>query len=88
MGEKVIDGELKKFMTGTIEVAFRKLSIAVWRAEKRFENEVIEYAYDIKTMEDKRQNSTYQPDSYEPDSYENEESSYRYSEEIEDEIPF
>ena len=83
MGEKVIDGELKKFMTGTIEVAFRKLSIAVWRAEKRFENEVIEYAYDIKTMEDKRQNST-----YEPDSYENEESSYRYSEEIEDEIPF
>lgn len=53
MGEKEIDGVLKKFMTGVIEIAFRKVSIAVWKAEPRFEGEVINYLYDIKTMEDK-----------------------------------
>lgn len=58
MGEKEIDGVLKKFMTGTIEVAFNKLNIAVWKAEPRFEGEVVSYLYDIKTMKDKQQQDT------------------------------
>ncbi len=85
MGEKLIEGELKKFMTGTIEIAFRKISIAVWRAEQRYENEVIEYTYDIKTMEDKKQNNTYDPDNYENDNNDNR---HKHHDDSEDEIPF
>ena len=55
LGEKVIDGVVKKFMTGSLEVAFTKVAIAVWKAEPRFDGEVINYLYDIKTMEDKRE---------------------------------
>jgi hypothetical protein len=54
IGEKEFDGVLKKFMTGSIEIAFQKVSIAVWKAEPRFEGEVVNYLYDIKTMVDKR----------------------------------
>lgn len=66
LGEKVIDGVNKKFMTGSLEVAFKKVSIAVWKAEPRFEGEVINYLYDIKTMEDKRESSQSGP-SYQDD---------------------
>jgi hypothetical protein len=65
LGEKVIDGVLKKFMTGTLEVAFKKVSIAVWKAEPRFEGETVNYLYDIKTMQDNQNNDqqqTYQDD--------------------------
>lgn len=54
MGEKVIDGELKKFMTGKMEIAFQEVSIAVWKATPKFQGEVLNYLYDIKTMKDKR----------------------------------
>ena len=82
LGEKVIDGELKKFMTGSIELAFKKIAIAVWRAEPRYEGEVINYIYDIKTMEEKpKENSSY--------SYQEENDIQQYSAEIKtDEIPF
>jgi len=64
LGEKVIDGVLKKFMTGTLEVAFTKVSIAVWKAEPRFDGEVVNYLYDIKTMQDTQDNNNqgYQDD--------------------------
>jgi len=54
LGEKMIDGVLQKFMTGNIEVAFNKVSIAVWAAKPNFEGEVVKYLYDIKTMKDTR----------------------------------
>jgi len=61
LGEKVIDGVNRKFMTGSLEVAFKKINIAVWKAEPRFDGEVINYLYDIKTMEDTTDYGTYQP---------------------------
>jgi len=93
MGEKVIDGVNKKFMTGSLEVAFTKVSIAVWKAEPRFEGEVVNYLYDIKTMEDKRQDNqgyqNYQEDDYShsqvPVTYENVPAAIDVDE---DEIPF
>lgn len=78
LGEKFIDGQIKKFMTGSIEVAFNKVSIAVWKAEPKYENEEIKYLYDIKTMEDKR--------NQEQNTYENNDT-FKYSGEIQDE-PF
>ncbi len=55
LGEKEIDGVVKKFMTGQIEVAFQKAAIAVWRAEARYEGEEVKYLYDIKTMKNRRE---------------------------------
>lgn len=72
VGEKVIDGVLKKFMTGKIEVAFKETAIAVWRAEPKFQGEVISYLYDIKTMKDNRGQSN--GDGY--DNYELDHNSY------------
>lgn len=79
LGEKVIDGVNKKFMTGSLEVAFNKVSIAVWKAQPRFEGEVVNYLYDIKTMEDRREsehnyqddynNYSQQPPVYEANNY-------------------
>jgi len=97
LGEKVIDGVNKKFMTGSLEVAFTKVSIAVWKAEPRFDGEVVNYLYDIKTMEDKRDNNDqsyqgcYQDDysnhEQQPQSYAAPSQSYAAVEENE-EIPF
>lgn len=67
LGEKVIDGVNKKFMTGSLEVAFNKVSIAVWKAEPRFDGEVVNYLYDIKTMEDKRENDQAYQGGYQED---------------------
>lgn len=67
LGEKVIDGVNKKFMTGSLEVAFNKVAIAVWKAEPRFDGEVVNYLYDIKTMEDKRDNNQGYQGGYQED---------------------
>jgi len=67
LGEKLIDGVMKKFMTGSLEVAFTKVAIAVWKAEPRFDGEVINYLYDIKTMEDKRDNDQGYQGGYQED---------------------
>jgi len=97
LGEKVIDGVNKKFMTGSLEVAFTKVSIAVWKAEPRFDGEVINYLYDIKTMEDKRageqdyQNNDYDEYSQTPVVYEQPPVQHQQVPQIdinEDEIPF
>jgi hypothetical protein len=99
LGEKLIDGVMKKFMTGTLEVAFTKVSIAVWKAEPRFDGEVINYLYDIKTMEDKRDNDQgyqggYQEDytsqapvydQQQPQQYQPQQQNHQV---VEDEIPF
>lgn len=101
LGEKLIDGVMKKFMTGTLEVAFTKVSIAVWKAEPRFEGEVINYLYDIKTMEDKRDNDQGYQGGYQEDytsqapvydqqqlqHYQPQQQNYQVVED-EDEIPF
>lgn len=91
LGEKVIDGVNRKFMTGSLEVAFQKVNIAVWKAEPRFDGEVINYLYDIRTMEDRQQqnNQSYQEDNYDYSSYQqpaqDEVPAIDYDE---DEIPF
>jgi hypothetical protein len=95
MGEKVIDGVNKKFMTGSLEVAFNKVAIAVWKAEPRFDGEVINYLYDIKTMEDKRENDQGYQAGYQEDhsSYDQQPQNYNQAPQHpqvqdEDEIPF
>jgi len=86
LGEKFIDGEMKKFMTGQLEVAFTKVAIAVWRAEIRYEGEEVKYLYDIKTMKDNREND----DSQSSDSDEVQKEVPIVYEDIDDgdEIPF
>lgn len=54
---KAFDGVEKTFMTGNVFMDFKEIPIAVWRAEPRFEGEVIEYLYDISMMKEKLQES-------------------------------
>ena len=51
--KKVFDGVEKTFMTGNIFMDVREIPITVWKAEPRFEGEVIEYLYDISMMKNK-----------------------------------
>ena len=97
LGEKVIDGVTKKFMTGSLEVAFTKVAIAVWKAEPRFDGEVVNYLYDIKTMEDKRGDNQGYQGGYQDDysgyeqqqPYSNDQNQQQYPPvQDEDEIPF
>jgi hypothetical protein len=100
LGEKVIDGVLKKFMTGTLEVAFTKVSIAVWKAEPRFDGEVVNYLYDIKTMQDNQNNDqqqayqddynnyTQEPQSYQAPQQQQSQQSQTQIDDDGDEIPF
>ncbi len=53
--KKVFDNVEKTFMTGNVFMDFKEIPITVWKAEPRFEGEVIEYLYDISMMKDKPQ---------------------------------
>ena len=53
--KKVFDGVEKTFMTGNVFMDFKEIPITVWKAEARFEGEVIEYLYGISMMKDKPQ---------------------------------
>lgn len=56
--KKVIDNVEKTFMTGNLFMDFREIPIAVFRAEPRFEGEVVNYLYDISVMKDNRNTQT------------------------------
>jgi hypothetical protein len=63
IGSKVFDGVEKTFMTGSIESPlFGKIGISVWKAEPYFEGEQLGFLYEISTMEDKKEDTSYDAD--------------------------
>lgn len=70
--KKVFDGVEKTFMTGNVFMDFKEIPITVWKAEPRFEGEVIEYLYDISMMKDKPQETAADADDGYQVTYEDE----------------
>lgn len=69
IGSKVIDGVEKSFMTGKVWLGLEEVSVAVWKAEERFEGEVLGYLYDIKLMRENRGNQDDYEDGYYQEQY-------------------
>lgn len=84
--KKTFDGVEKTFMTGNLFMDFREIPITIWKAEPRFEGEVIEYLYDISVMKNKPQENT---SSYADDNIKSEHKEENITPvDSDDEIPF